>query len=321
MTPVRSAAAGAALWLVLAVCAATTVVHLGLVDVLFLLAPLVAVPLGIELLVEAAPPLVAQSGLGPMLQAARIMQPGAALAVVISMLLPTGWQAAALVTPWLLLAALAGLSGLQLLVAERSLRPSVFVPAAAMGYLAVGAGWLVVSRAGLRLGGFSPAIVELTAVHFHFAGFAATLMAARTLSALTGRHRAGQIAAAGAYLMVGGTSIVAIAIAFALQPPALVGAALLASGVILVAAVTVISVVPRAPRIARLLLTTSAISVFLPMILAVLYTARPVLGTPALSLQDMAATHGVLNSLAFSVLGLVGWRLVTAGSGRLRAEG
>jgi hypothetical protein len=101
----------------------------------------------------------------------------------------------------------------------------------------------------------------------------------------------------------------------------LVGAALLASGVILVAAVTVISVVPRVPRIARLPLTTSAISVFLPMILAVLYTARPVLGTPALGLQDMAATHGVLNSLAFSVLGLVGWRLVTAGSGRLRAEG
>lgn len=80
------------------------------------------------------------------------------------------------------------------------------------------------------------------------------------------------------------------------------------------AGVTVLAVVPAAPKRARMLLTTSAVSVCLPMVLAVMYTARPVLGTPALGLQDMAATHGVLNSLAFSVIGLAGWRLAKSDS-------
>jgi hypothetical protein len=178
-----------------------------------------------------------------------------------------------------------------------------------MGFLAIGGGWLLVSRSGLHPGGFSPTIVELTAVHFHFAGFAATLMAALTVASLAARPLAQRIAVAGAYLVVAGIPIVAAGITVAFQPAALVGAALLAGGVITVAAVVVVAVVPDAPTRARFPLVISAVSVLLPMVLAVLYTARPVLNTPSLSLRDMAATHGVLNSLLFSVLGLVGWRI------------
>jgi hypothetical protein len=295
-----AASIGAALWLVLTSLTLAGFVQLSLIDVLFLLAPLVVVPLGMALL-----PVSEQSAL---LHGARLLQPFAALALVTAMLLPPGWLAAVLVAPWLLLAGLVGLTGLWLMVTERSLRPSVLVPAAAMGFLVIGAGWIFISRAGLLLG-YSPDIVELTGVHFHFAGFAATLMAALTVASVSGRQAAHRIAVAGSYLIVIGIPLVAAGLALRFHVLGFGGAGLLASGVILVAAVTVVAVVPRAPKRARVALTVSALSVFLPMVLAVMYTAAPVLGTPALSLPDMAATHGVLNSLAFSVAGLLGWRL------------
>jgi hypothetical protein len=301
-----SAVLGASLWLVLAVLAVAGFVSLSLIDVLLLLAPLVVVPLGIDLLPVAEPQ--------ALLRVARIGQPIAACAVVVAMLLPTGWMAGLLAGAWLIPSGLIGLSGLYLLFTERSIRPQVLAPAAAMSFLAVGGGWLFLSRAGLPPGGFSPAIVELTAVHFHFACFAATLLAALTLARLPGRPAMQRFAALGSYLMIVGTPLVAIGIALVLKPLALAGAGLLASGVVIVVAVTVLAVVPAAPKLARILLTTSALSVFLPMALAFLYTARPLLGTPALGLQEMAATHGVLNSLAFSVLGLLGWRLAKSDS-------
>ena len=95
----------------------------------------------------------------------------------------------------------------------------------------------------------------------------------------------------------------------------LVGAVLLASGVVTTAVITLTSVVRWVPQRAGVLLAASSISVVLPMLLAVAYTARPVVGTPALGLQAMAATHGVLNSLLFSLLGLIGWTLVATAEG------
>lgn len=62
-----SAAAGASLWLLVAVIAAAGFVHLSLIDVLLLVGPLVVVPLGIDLLPVAEP--------RALLRAARIVQP------------------------------------------------------------------------------------------------------------------------------------------------------------------------------------------------------------------------------------------------------
>jgi hypothetical protein len=305
VTGAQSAAAGGAAWLLVATLAIAGAVGLGLIDVLFLLGPLVVVPLGLDLLPGPGP--------RPLLAAARWLQPPAAAAVVCSFLLPPGQAAGIFASVWLLPSGLVALTGLQQLMRGRSLRPGVVAPAAAMGFLLVGAGWLAVYRAGATLGGFSPDIVALTAVHFHFAGFGATLMGALTVAYVRPHHRSHEAAAAGTYAVVIGMPIVAGGIALSLQPVAMVGAAVLASGVVLVAGVSLLTVAPRLPRLSRAALTLSALSVVLPMILAVAYTARPVLGTPALGLHDMAATHGVLNSLGFAVLGLIGWRLATAG--------
>jgi hypothetical protein len=291
---------GFVVWLVLVALSIPGLAQLTLVDLLFLLAPLVVVPLGLELLPYRR----------PALKLAVAVQGPAALAVVISILLPAGVAAGALALAWLVPTGLVGLLGLSLLVNRRSLGPDVLVPSAAMGFLAVGAVWLVISRSGIRPLGFSPQIVELTAVHFHYAGFAATLMAALTLARVPHRSLARTTASAGSYLMIIGTPIVALGITLSAKLMAFAGAGLLATGVITLAVVTFLSVVPGAPSPARFLLAASALSVLLPMVLAVLYTARPIFNSPALGLKDMAATHGVLNSLAFSTLGLVGWRLM-----------
>src|SRR5213075_2564830 len=52
-------------------------------------------------------------------------------------------------------------------------------------FVSVGGGWLVMSRFGIQPLGFGDTIVLLTAVHFHYAGFAAPIlagMAGRTLT-------------------------------------------------------------------------------------------------------------------------------------------
>ncbi len=69
-------------------------------------------------------------------------------------------------------------------------------------------------------------------------------------------------------------------------------------------------VVPGLRPAAAVALTVSSLSVLVPMLLAVQWAAGANLGTPALSIPDMARTHGVANAVGFALLGVVGWRLL-----------
>jgi hypothetical protein len=50
--------------------------------------------------------------------------------------------------------------------------------------------------------------------------------------------------------------------------------------------------------------------VVVPMLLAVSWALGEVTSLPALSIPQMAATHGVVNAVGFSACGVVGWRLL-----------
>lgn len=65
-----------------------------------------------------------------------------------------------------------------LTAALRSLSLPQLVARAALLLWTVGAGWLVVDAFGLRPLGFSPLIVRLTAIHFHYAAFIVPVIAA-----------------------------------------------------------------------------------------------------------------------------------------------
>jgi len=283
--------------------------HLTLVDLLLLLAPLVIVPLGLRLV-----PFTGDRS-RQLLTLARRVQPFGAAAAVASFLVAPGWTSGAVALGWLLTCAVASLAGLVELIERRSLRPVHLVPAAALAYLSVGAGWLVLSRAGLQPEGFSHEIVELTGVHFHYAGFAATLMAALTIGAVRDRGRLAKFASGAAMFVVIGVAVTAAGIATGSGLLTVVGPVFLGVGVLSVAAVIALTIAPRvhsAP--ARWLLWVSAAGVVVPMLLGVDYAIGRVFPVPALDLRAMALVHGDLNALVFSLGGLLGWTLARSAS-------
>jgi hypothetical protein len=277
---------------------------LTIVDLLFLLAPLVVVPLGLRLA-----PLTGRYATR-LLKITRITQPLGAIAVLASFLLPIGWVSGLLAAAWLAACGLAGLAGLAELIEARSIRPTHLLPAAALGFLTFGAAWLVVYRSGIDLG-FSPTVAELTAVHFHYAGFSATLMSAIALSFLhAAAARPARVAEVAGVLLVLATPITAAGFATGVLILTVIGPVLLASGVLATAALTAFVVAPRMrSQAARWLLTISAAGVVVPMLLGVDYAAARVFPIPALDLKAMALIHGDLNALVFVLIGLVGWTL------------
>lgn len=300
-----AAVGGAVVWLALVASKLAGLTRLTLIDLLFLLAPLAITPLGLALIAF-------DEGLPQVLLAAAIrVQPIGAVLAVVALLLPIGVPAAILASAWLLVCAIAALGALTHLVRGRSLHPERLATAAAVGFMAFGAIWLVLSRAGIAPIGLSPIIVEMTAVHFHFTGFAATLMAALLLVRLRQDRGIGRsVAIAAALLLVTGSPVLALGWATPIRVLQVVGAILVATGVVAAAAVMFLrSASLVESTTARILLRLSALAPLLPMVLAVEYSAGHVFGFPTLDIQGMALIHGDLNALGFSLLGLVAWSI------------
>ena len=172
-------------------------------------------------------------------------------------------------------------------------------------YLVVGGAWLVISRYGGRPLGFSDEIVELTAVHFHYAGFVAPLLLLRLIRRL--RTDEGLVRTALAAVLAA-TPLTAAGITFS-APLGTLGALLFAGGLTTASWLTLRRVVPDTSRPAAVLLGVSSLSVIASMALAVLYALGQWLGAPAPSLPAMVRTHGALNALGFALAGTTGWVL------------
>jgi hypothetical protein len=287
----RCAVIGSAVWVAVAVATVTGAVDLTLIDVLLLLAPLVLVPVG---LVAGG-----RSG-GPTADLARL---AAAVLVFPALLADTGAAAGALALPWLAVAVQLFMITAVGWLDRPDFRPAALARLASPAYLVVGATWLVASRLGLEPVGIGEPIVELTAVHFHYAGFAAALLAARIYEAAGGRW-----ASVGTFLTIASPPIVAVGFTTGSALAQITGAVLLTLGVWIVAGLTAGVVAPRtAGAGARALLYLSAVSVVAPMVLAVFWAAGQHYDVPALDVPAMARLHGTLNAFGFSLAGLLGW--------------
>jgi len=64
---------------------------------------------------------------------------------------------------------------------------------------------------------------------------------------------------------------------------------------------------------ARILLQIAAAAIFMGMVLSGAYAVADYLGSDALTIPEMARTHGILNALGFCLAGLLGW-LVDSGA-------
>lgn len=277
----RSALLGALVWGVVAATA-----PFGLLEKLFLLAPLVAIPLGFALL---DPP--------PWMSA--VLQPFAAAAATASFYVAPGYTAAGLAVPW---AILTGVAALDALLRLRDFKVETLVRTGAFLLLPVGGGWLLATRAGFAPLGFPEPIVLLTAVHFHFTAFLAPLLA---IQAREGSRPLFLIAGPGILL---GTPL--LAVGFVVSPALKLAAV---GFLVLVLAALALLQLLAARRMSqplpRALLGLSSLSLLGGMSIALVYEAGFYSGAAWLSIPQVARSHGPLNGLGFAVAGLVAWNL------------
>jgi hypothetical protein len=301
----RNAIAGGLLWIGLVAGSALTLFSLNTIDLLFLLAPLVVVPLGLDLALRVVNGEKNSLAMG----VARWVQLPAALCTTVSFLFSQGIVATILVFPWFCLGCGLGIWGLVSLVGGgfKSLR-TVCVSMSFI-YLPIGCTWLVASRWGLSPMGFQEPIVLLTAVHFHFAGFAAPLLTAATAATVEGTtakvQKIFRIIATG---VLAGPGL--LAVGFVVGPQLKLAAALLlVIGEIGLALFFLIALRGMRPRSAQALVILSSACVLFSMVLAAIWAVGEFPLQPFVHLAEMAKLHGTANALGFTVCGLLGWTL------------
>ena len=308
-----SAAGGFLIWGLIALGAMVGRTSLDAIAALFLLSPLVLVPLGFEV----TRPLTAEST--PPGRWARILLPIGAVLAAVSFWPSAGPSAGLVASGWSLVCALAAIDGVWRLVRGGYRSVEGVCASAGVVYLFVGSVWLILSRWGSAPFHYPGRTVLLAALHFSFTGFVLPIVAGATANA----RRTAQGPAAPAL----GSTLLAAGI--------LVGPAILAAGnvrhsptlklvgaLLLVAASfglagQVASVMRRrcmASRPARALVATSALSLLLGMLLVAVYAVGEAMGRPWLTVPQMARLHGTINALGFSLCGLLGWALETRGS-------
>lgn len=230
-----------------------------------------------------------------------------AVAVAASIVLPTGPIAAACVAVWFVVALWCLADAVRHAIAAGpapSVEPTIVarLAAPAVAHLAAPAFGCVAavafasSHGGVSLFGIGEPIVELTAVHFTYAGVGAVALAgvvART------HHIAGTAAVA---LTVSAPPVVALGFLVEHPVPQVGGAVLMTVGVYLVAGLQLVDV-RSAHGAARPLLVVSSLAPWVPMALAVAWATSLYADVPALSIPDMVRTHGTMNAV-FVVAGL-----------------
>jgi hypothetical protein len=281
-----------------------------MIEALFAVALVAAVPLGIGL--------TAQELFNLDRRGTVTLAIAAAAPAIASLALPRGPVAAILAGPWLIAVGSLGIAALvlllQLLRRDRTRNAAVILGfAVPVGFLAVGAGWLVLDRLGVQPFGFDRTIVLLTAVHFHVAGFVLTLA-----GAMAARERPTILSIGAVAALVVGTPLTALGF-FGLPALNWIGAMLVAAGGIGIGLVT-IAVAGTRRDAARVPLRIAGASLLVTMPLAAAYATGTTFAIPILDVPAMAAAHGGLNVVGFAVPAMLGWSREPAGNGQLRNE-
>jgi hypothetical protein len=313
------------------------IARIGVIELMFLFAPLVIVPLGMELGRMGGFESGAARGLAGI---AQTLQPLGAVLAVVAVCLGPGTRAGFLAAGWmvvcglmagagaveLLALSLGSRAGMENLTGEAPVAPRV-LPASAQVVtvpsqlsriagcvarvdLAVGGAWLVASRTAWRPMGIQEPIGLLTAAHFHFAGFATATIAGATLrfaeARFAGRDGLRRWLRRVVVLVLGMPFVVAAG--FVISPGLKMVAAMVFSASVAGLAGFVWMCAGRVKDgTARGFLRTAAGAVFVGMALSGTYAVTDFVKSELLPIPRMASTHGVLNAVGFCLLGLLGW--------------
>jgi YndJ-like protein len=307
------AIAGGVIWIGLAGASRMQWVRLNAIELLFLLAPLVVVPLGLGLFFQ----LTGETQIELSIRIARRLQLLAALCAIASFWFPQGIMAAILALPWFAIGCIVGLEGLMTLIRGEFGKLDTACRIMSSLYLLVGCVWLAASRLGLSPMGFQEPIVLLTAVHFHFAGFAAPLLALAAGLPVEKKSAALQrIFRAVAAGVLAGPGL--LAVGFVIGPGLKLAMALLvACSEVGLSLFFLVSVQAVRPRLAQLFIAISAVSVLVAMALAGIWAIGEFPLQPFVHLDEMVKFHGTANAFGFTLCGLLGWTLAAPPKVRL----
>ena len=302
---IRSAIIGGAIWSALAVAGQISPrLDRSWIELLFLFATLVIVPLGLHLTRRFDGP-GAASGFE---NAAYKTQSPAAIVAAVSFYCSSPITSVGFGIPWSTFAVTLAAARIWRILRIRARKFDDWRALLAFLYLSIGATWFLASRLGLSPIGFHEPIVLLTAVHFHYAGFAAAILV-RALARVSGRgdFRAPIFSAAAAGALAGPAFLAA---GFVIGPRVkLVATLMMALGEILLAGCFLVSV-PGVNEIgARVLLVVSAAAVMASMCLASLWALGEFPRQPFLDITRMAAWHGSLNAFGFTFCGLTAFSI------------
>ena len=312
----RNAIAGAAVWIGLAAASQSHWMRIGVIELLFLLGPLNVVPLGIALGAQ----FIAGKGSAIPLRLVGLVQFPAAVCAAASLSLPQGKAAAIVALPWIALGCFIGVYGVVSMIRGGFSTLKTACLTMSCLYLPVGCAWLLASRLGLTPMGFQEPIVLLTAVHFHFAVFAAPLLEMAGTTAVENRSAATRklfrVVAIG---VLAGPGLLAagfvIGPAFKLAMACLVACSEIGLSLFFLAGIRTLR-----PRLAQVLVAASAASVLFAMTLAAVWAIGEFPLQPFIHLDEMARIHGTANAFGFVLCGLAGWTLASQKQATLKGE-
>jgi len=293
----RNAAIGAVAW------CAGLLLHPDWATAAIQLAALVLVPLAMRLIEDGKKSTRAW-------RAAALLQPWAAILLLPAFVLPQGPAAGALAIAWTSVTALLAMHGLLRFCNHRLSSPATVAHDAGLVMAIVGGAFTFVTRMGWRPLDFEPAIVQLTAVHFHYAGFVLPVVAGLAAREFPGRASSLMIAG-----IVIGMPLVALGIIFSrtLELAAVVGFTLAC----MLVATRQFKLAGRAPdAVSYTLFSISAAALVAAMLLAPLYALGRFSGSGWLAIADMLPTHGACNAFGFALCGLLAWQRITAARSR-----
>ena len=297
-----SAKLGAVVWVAVAVLVFLHRTPHSIIELLFLLAPPVVVPLGFEVLERHAdgmrPPVLSRT--------VRLLQPLAGVLAVASFGFPPGILAGILSAAWLAVGALTAVMAFLDLFRPGWWALDRIVINVARIDLAIAGCWFVTSRLGVAPMGFQEPIVLLTGVHFHYSGFATALIAGATLKFCAQREK---------------SSLAAWIVAAVVFVPFLLAAGFVFSPMLRMACAVILAVTLLSFSLlqfsiardftstpARTLLRISAALLIPGMLLVIVYAIGEYTGNYWLVIPQMARIHGPLNGPGFVLLNLLAWK-------------
>jgi hypothetical protein len=275
----------------------------GMIAALLLFVPLVLFRLGFAFLIPRGP--VRRHRWW---RFASYAQLPAAIALTFAFFEPAGGVAVALTIPWLIFTLL--LAGLACDRLAHAPRPEIedWGRLAAMFFLPVGAGWAMLSRGGLQPLHFREMIVLLTAIHFHYAGFALPLMAGELV-----RERRDRTSKALLIAVLVGVPLVAIGIASTqLGGPREIefSAALLLATTGIALGAANLRTAFRWRNFVGGLLAISGVSLIVALGWSAVYAAGQYGLIERINIPFMVHWHGAINAVGAALCGLFGWHLV-----------